>query len=80
MPGEGQEDARRVADRREFGDDLWSLAQRLAGEDNRLIVTAIVSPAMPGVFICSTSRRSAASLTPHVAAVETTACRPGSQQ
>jgi len=37
--GEGQEDTRRVVDRQELGDDLWSLAQRLAGEDNRLIVT-----------------------------------------
>jgi hypothetical protein len=37
--GEGQEDARRVVERRELGDDVWSLAQRLAGEDNRLIVT-----------------------------------------
>jgi WD40 repeat protein len=37
--GEGQEDTRRVVDRRELGDDVWSLAQRLAGEDNRLVVT-----------------------------------------
>jgi WD40 repeat protein len=37
--GEGQEDTRRVVDRRELGDDAWSLAQRLAGEDNRLVVT-----------------------------------------
>jgi hypothetical protein len=27
--GEGQEDTRRVVDRRELGDDVWSLAQRL---------------------------------------------------
>lgn len=39
MPGEGQEDTRRVVDRRELGDDVWSLAQRLADEDNRLVVT-----------------------------------------
>ena len=39
MPGEGQEDTRRVVDRRELGDDVWSLAQHLAGEDNRLVVT-----------------------------------------
>jgi WD40 repeat protein len=38
-PGEGQEDTRRVVDRRELGDDVWSLAQRLASEDNRLVVT-----------------------------------------
>jgi hypothetical protein len=37
--GEGQEDTRRVVDRWELGDDVWSLAQRLAGEDNRLVVT-----------------------------------------
>jgi hypothetical protein len=37
--GEGQEDTRRVVDRRELGDVVWSLAQRLAGEDNRLVVT-----------------------------------------
>jgi hypothetical protein len=37
--GEGQEDTRRVADRRELGDEAWSLAQRLAGENNRLVVT-----------------------------------------
>jgi hypothetical protein len=37
--GEGQEDTRRVVDRRELGDEAWSLAQRLAGENNRLIVT-----------------------------------------
>lgn len=37
--GEGQEDTRRVVDRRELGDEVWSLAQRLAGEDNRLVVT-----------------------------------------
>jgi hypothetical protein len=32
-------DTRRVVDRRELGDDVWSLAQGLAGEDNRLVVT-----------------------------------------
>ena len=37
--GEGQEDTRRVVDRRELGDEAWSLAQRLAGENNRLVVT-----------------------------------------
>jgi hypothetical protein len=44
-PGEGQEDTRGVADRRELGDDVWSLAQRLAGEENRLVVTN--APAFP---------------------------------
>jgi hypothetical protein len=37
--GEGQEDTRRVVDRRELGDEVWSLAQRLAGENNRLVFT-----------------------------------------
>jgi hypothetical protein len=37
--GEGQEDTRRVVDRGELCDDVWSLAQRLAGEENRLVVT-----------------------------------------
>src|SRR5271167_3240620 len=37
--GESQQDTRRVVDRQELGDDVWSLAQRLAGEDNRLVVT-----------------------------------------
>ena len=37
--GEGQEDTRRVVDRRELGEEVWSLAQKLAGENNRLVVT-----------------------------------------
>src|SRR5881394_3531706 len=37
--GEGQEDTRRVVDRAELGDEVWGLAQRLAGEENRLVVT-----------------------------------------
>jgi CHASE2 domain-containing sensor protein len=43
-PGEGQEDTRRVAERRELGDEVWSLAQRLAGETNRLVVTNAQGP------------------------------------
>jgi|GEM_PF-816095 len=43
-PGEGQEDTRRIAERRELGDEVWSLAQRLAGEANRLIVTSVSGP------------------------------------
>ena len=43
-PGEGQEDTRRIADRRELGDEVWSLAQHLAGETNRLIVTSVSGP------------------------------------
>jgi hypothetical protein len=42
--GEGQEDTRRVVERQELGDSAWSLAQRLAGEDNRLIVTNASAP------------------------------------
>lgn len=38
-PGEGQEDTRRVVTRQELGEDDWLLAQRLAGEGNRLVVT-----------------------------------------
>jgi hypothetical protein len=36
--GEGQEDTRRVVDRRELSDQVWSLAQHLADENNRLVV------------------------------------------
>jgi tetratricopeptide (TPR) repeat protein len=37
--GEGQEDTRRVVERGELGDSDWVLAQRLADEQNRLVVT-----------------------------------------
>ena len=37
--GEGQEDTRRVVERTELSDQVWGLAQRLAGEENRLVVT-----------------------------------------
>ena len=37
--GEGAEDTRRVVSRQELGPTEWSLAQRLAGQDNRLVVT-----------------------------------------
>ena len=37
--GEGAEDTRRIVSRQELGPTEWSLAQRLAGEDNRLVVT-----------------------------------------
>ena len=39
--GEGQEDTRRVVERTELGEDVWELAQRLADEENRLIVTNV---------------------------------------
>lgn len=42
--GEGVEDTRRVVDREELGDEAWALAQRLAGEDNRLLVTTAPEP------------------------------------
>jgi tetratricopeptide (TPR) repeat protein/ABC-type dipeptide/oligopeptide/nickel transport system ATPase component len=38
-PGEGQEDTRRVVEREELGEEAWRLAQHLAGEENRLVVT-----------------------------------------
>jgi hypothetical protein len=37
--GEGQADTRRVVVRAELGDEGWTLAQRLAEESNRLVVT-----------------------------------------
>ena len=39
QPGTGAEDTRRVARRTDLGDDGWTLAQRLAAEDARLLVT-----------------------------------------
>jgi energy-coupling factor transporter ATP-binding protein EcfA2 len=42
--GEGAEDTRRVVSREELGQEAWALAQRLAGEDNRLVVTSAPTP------------------------------------
>src|SRR5262249_15847887 len=42
--GDGAEDTRRIVGREELGQDAWGLAQRLAGEDNRLVVTSAPSP------------------------------------
>ena len=42
--GEGAEDTRRTVGREELGPDAWALAQKLADEDNRLVVTAAVTP------------------------------------
>jgi energy-coupling factor transporter ATP-binding protein EcfA2 len=42
--GEGAEDTRRIVSREELGPDAWALAQRLADEDNRLVVTAAATP------------------------------------
>jgi len=36
--GEGVEDTRRVVDCKELGSDAWELAQKLAGESNRLVL------------------------------------------
>jgi hypothetical protein len=43
--GEGAEDTRRMVGRRELGEETWALAQRLADEDNRLVVTNAPIPA-----------------------------------
>jgi WD40 repeat protein len=43
-PGEGAEDTRRVVGRDELGPDAWALAQRLADEGNRLVVTSAPAP------------------------------------
>src|SRR5262249_10956145 len=42
--GEGHEDMRSIARRREFSDDIWHLAQRLAAEENRLVVIKANEP------------------------------------
>jgi hypothetical protein len=42
--GEGAEDTRRIVGRAELDQEEWSLAQRLANEDNRLIVTGALGP------------------------------------
>jgi WD40 repeat protein/TPR repeat protein len=42
--GEGAEDTRRIVGRAELGPDAWALAQRLADEGNRLVVTAAPAP------------------------------------
>ena len=42
--GEGAEDTRRIVGREELGPEAWQLAQRLASEDNRLVVTAAPAP------------------------------------
>ena len=43
--GEGQEDTRRLVERQELGDEAWALAQRLADEANRLVVTNVSASA-----------------------------------
>jgi hypothetical protein len=39
--GAGAEDTRRIVERDELGLDAWMLAQTLAGQDNRLVVTTV---------------------------------------
>jgi WD40 repeat protein len=42
--GEGAEDTRRIVARSELGEEAWALGQRLAGEDNRLVITSAPVP------------------------------------
>src|SRR5208337_1460426 len=42
--GDDAEDTRRIVGRAELGPDAWTLAQKLANEDNRLVVTAAPVP------------------------------------
>jgi hypothetical protein len=49
--GQGQEDTRRVVSRHEMGVDAWSLAQCLAGENNRLVVTSAAAAAAETVEV-----------------------------
>jgi hypothetical protein len=42
--GEGAEDTRRIVGRQELGPEAWQLAQGLAGENNRLVVTSALAP------------------------------------
>jgi hypothetical protein len=48
--GEGAEDTRRVVGRAELDQEEWSLAQRLANEDNRLIVTGALGGVIVGLI------------------------------
>jgi hypothetical protein len=49
--GEGAEDTRRIVAREELGQQEWALAQSLAGEDNRLVVTAATTPGQETVEV-----------------------------
>ena len=49
--GEAAEDTRRIVGREELGQQEWALAQRLAGEDNRLVVTAATAPGQETVEV-----------------------------
>ena len=49
--GEGAEDTRRIVGRDELGPAEWVLAQKLADEDNRLVVTAATTPGQETVEV-----------------------------
>jgi hypothetical protein len=49
--GEGAEDTRRIVAREELGRQEWALAQKLADEDNRLVVTAATTPGQETVEV-----------------------------
>jgi WD40 repeat protein/energy-coupling factor transporter ATP-binding protein EcfA2 len=49
--GEGAEDTRRIVAREELGQQEWALAQKLADEDNRLVVTAATTPGQETVEV-----------------------------
>ena len=49
--GEGAEDTRRIVGRAELGQQEWALAQRLAGENNRPVVTAATTPGQETVEV-----------------------------
>jgi tetratricopeptide (TPR) repeat protein len=49
--GEGAADTRRAAEHSELGPEVWGLAQRLAGEDSRLVVVAAPTPGKETVEI-----------------------------
>ena len=51
MLGEGAEDTRRIAASKELGRQEWALAQKLAGEDNRLVLTTATSPGQETVEV-----------------------------
>jgi hypothetical protein len=49
--GEGAEDTRRIVGREELSQQEWALAQKLADEDNRLVVTAAATPGQETVEV-----------------------------
>jgi WD40 repeat protein len=49
--GEGSEDTRRIVAREDLSQQEWALAQKLAGEDNRLVVTGATTPGQETVEV-----------------------------